>query len=89
MATGKFTPAGRSRFLGLHAGLMEGFDGGEEVCSAGRAADGAVLFDLTATVYYKKQRRVVEIEIRVETREEHHLLIRGQLMRSIRRPNVP
>ena len=27
---------------------MEGFDGGEETCSAGRAAGGAVLFDLTA-----------------------------------------
>ena len=26
-----------------------GLDGGEEACSAGRAADGAVLFDLTAT----------------------------------------
>ena len=26
----------------------EGFDGGEEACSAGRAAGGAVLFDLTA-----------------------------------------
>ena len=49
MATGKFTPAGRSRFLGLHAGLMEGFDGGEEARSAGRAAGGAVLFNLTAT----------------------------------------
>ena len=46
MATGKFPPAGRSRFLGLHAGLTEGFDGGEEACSAGRAAGGAVLFDL-------------------------------------------
>ena len=42
-ATGKFSPAGRSRFLGLHAGLTEGFNGG-----AGRAAGGAVLFDLTA-----------------------------------------
>ena len=40
---------GRSRFLGLHAGLTEGFDGGEEACSAERAADGAVLFDLTTT----------------------------------------
>ena len=49
MATGKFPPAGRSRFLGLHAGLTEGFDGGEEACSAGRAVDGAVLFDLTTT----------------------------------------
>ena len=36
-------------FLGLHAGLTEGFDGGEEACSAGRAVDGAVLFDLTTT----------------------------------------
>ena len=34
-----------------------GDDGGEEACSAGRAADG---------ICYKKQRRVVEIEIRVE-----------------------
>ena len=34
-------------FLGLHAGLTEGFDGGEEACSAGRVAGGAVLFDLT------------------------------------------
>ena len=42
----KFPPAGRSRFLGLHAGLTEGFDGGEEACSAGSAAGGAVLFDL-------------------------------------------
>ena len=32
----------------MHAGLTEGFDGGEEACSAGRAAGGAVLFDLTA-----------------------------------------
>ena len=28
-------------------GLTEGFDGGEEACSVGRAAGGAVLFDLT------------------------------------------
>ena len=49
-ASGKFPPAGRSRFLGLHAGLTEGFDGGEEACSAGRAAGGAVLFDLTAVM---------------------------------------
>ena len=28
-------------------GLTEGFDGGEEACSAGRAVGGAVLFDLT------------------------------------------
>ena len=48
MATGKVPPASRSRFLGLHAGLTEGFDGGEEACSAGRAAGGAVLFDLIA-----------------------------------------
>ena len=34
-------------FLGLHAGLTEGFDGGEEVCSVGRAAGGTVLFNLT------------------------------------------
>ena len=27
---------------------MEGFDGGEEACLAGRVADDAVLFDLTA-----------------------------------------
>ena len=27
---------------------MEGFDGGEEACSAGHAAGDAVLFDLTA-----------------------------------------
>ena len=33
----------------MHAGLTEGFDGGEEACSAGRAMDGAVLFDLTTT----------------------------------------
>ena len=26
---------------------MEGFDGGEEACLAGRVAGGAVLFDLT------------------------------------------
>ena len=32
----------------MHAGLTEGFDGGEEACSARRAAGGAVLFDLTA-----------------------------------------
>ena len=32
----------------MHAGLTEAFDGGEEACSAGRAAGGAVLFDLTA-----------------------------------------
>ena len=32
-----------------YAGLTEEFDGGEEACSAGPAADGAVLFDLTAT----------------------------------------
>ena len=32
----------------MHAGLTEGFDGGEEACSAGRAAGGAVLFDLIA-----------------------------------------
>jgi len=49
MATGKFPPVGWSRFLGLHAGLMEGFDGGEELCSDGRVVDGAVLFDLTTT----------------------------------------
>ena len=46
-ATHEWT-CGRSRFLVLHAGLAEGFDGGEEACSAGRAAGGAVLFDLTA-----------------------------------------
>ena len=40
-ATDKFPPAGQSRFLDLHAGLTEGFDGGEEACSAGRAVDGA------------------------------------------------
>ena len=39
-----------------------GDDGGEEACSAGRAADGAVLLDL----FGRKYRRVVEIEIRVE-----------------------
>ena len=33
----------------MHAGLKEGFDGGEEACSAGRAVDGVVLFDLTTT----------------------------------------
>ena len=32
----------------MHAGLTEGFDGGEEACSAGRAAGDAVLFNLTA-----------------------------------------
>ena len=48
MATDKFPPAGQSRFLGLHAGLTEGFDGGEEACSAGRAGGSAVLFDLIA-----------------------------------------
>ena len=32
----------------MYKGLTEGFDGGEEACSAGRAADGTVLFDLTA-----------------------------------------
>ena len=32
----------------MHAGLTEAFDGGEEACSAGRAAGGAVLFNLTA-----------------------------------------
>ena len=32
----------------MHAGLTEGFDGGEEACSAGRAVGGPVLFDLTA-----------------------------------------
>ena len=32
----------------MHAGLTEGFDGGEEACSAGHAAGGAVLFNLTA-----------------------------------------
>ena len=37
--------------------------------------------------YYKKERRVVEKDIRVEieTREEHHLLLRVLLLRSIRR----
>ena len=45
----QISPVGRSRFLGLHAGLTKGFDGGEEACSAGRAVDGAVLFDLTTT----------------------------------------
>ena len=39
---------GRSRFLGLRTDLTEGFDGGEEACSAGRAAGGIILFDLTA-----------------------------------------
>ena len=70
----------------MHAGLTEGFDVGEEACLAGRAAGGAVLFDLK--VVYKKERRVVEIEIRVEieSREEHHLLLRVLLLRSIRRP---
>ena len=33
----------------MHAGLTEGFDGGEEAWSAGRAVDVAVLFDLTTT----------------------------------------
>ena len=32
----------------MHAGLTEGFDGGEEVCSAEHAAGSAVLFELTA-----------------------------------------
>ena len=32
----------------MHVGLTDGFDGGEEACSAGHAAGGAVLFDLTA-----------------------------------------
>ena len=32
----------------MHAGLTEAFDGGEDACPAGRAAGGAVLFDLTA-----------------------------------------
>ena len=32
----------------MHAGLTGAFDGGEEACSARRAAGGAVLFDLTA-----------------------------------------
>ena len=32
----------------MHAGVKEGFDGGEVACSAGRAAGSAVLFDLTA-----------------------------------------
>ena len=41
---------GRSRILSLHVGLTEGFNGGEEACSPGRAADGAVLFDLTAVM---------------------------------------
>ena len=41
------------------------------------------------SICYKKQRRVVEIEIRIETREEHHLLLRGLLLRSIRRPQRP
>ncbi len=45
----QISSAGGSRFLCLHAGLTEGFDGGEEACSAGRAVDGAVLFDLTTT----------------------------------------
>ena len=36
---------GRSRILGLHAVLTEGFNGG-----VGRAAGGAVLFDLTAVM---------------------------------------
>ena len=44
---------GRSRFLGLHAGLTEGFDGGEEACSAGRAAGGAVLVDLTTLMSHQ------------------------------------
>ena len=30
----------------MHVGLTEGFDGGEEACSARSAAGGAVLFDL-------------------------------------------
>ena len=29
---------------------MEGFDGGEEACSVGHVAGGAVLFDLTAVM---------------------------------------
>ena len=36
---------GRSRILGLHAGLTEGFNGG-----AGRATGGAVLFNLIAVM---------------------------------------
>ena len=40
----------QSRFLGLHAGLTEGFDGGEEACSAGRAAGDTILFDLKAVM---------------------------------------
>ena len=43
-------PCGRSRILGLRAGLKEGFDGGEEAYSAGRAAGSVVLFDLTAVM---------------------------------------
>ena len=31
----------------MHASLTEGFDGGEEACSAGRAAGGAILFNWT------------------------------------------
>ena len=41
----------------MHAGLTEGFDGGEEACSAGRAVGGAVLFDLTATSILKKRKK--------------------------------
>ena len=38
----------KERGVSGYAGLTEGFDGGEEACSAGRVAGGAVLFDLTA-----------------------------------------
>mgnify|MGYP005825225765 CR=1 FL=1 len=34
-----------------------GDDGGEEACSAGRAAGGAVLFDLTATSILSKRKK--------------------------------
>ena len=33
----------------MYKGLTERFDGGEEACSARRAVDDAVLFDLTTT----------------------------------------
>ena len=44
---------GRSRILSLLVGLTEGFDGGEEACSAGRAAGSPVLLDLTAVMSHQ------------------------------------
>ena len=62
----------------MHAGLTEAFDGGEEACSAGRAAGGKVLFDLTAggvvpdTALMKTRERVAVPEMLNDREKRQH-----------------